>query len=201
MTDNASIFYRIGNKLYVNITNRCPCDCVFCIRGISDSVGDAATLWLDCDPAIDEIKAAFPDDLTDITEIVFCGYGEPMERADDVIEICEFIKSKTQLPLRLNTNGLVKLSNPEFDLSRVCVFDCVSVSLNADNAADYQKLTRSDFGEVSFDSMLSFAKEIKAYTNVCFSVVDVEGVNIEKCKIVSEKAGISLRIRNYDTNF
>ncbi|MCL1789445.1 MAG: TatD family nuclease-associated radical SAM protein [Oscillospiraceae bacterium] len=197
-----TLFYRLGDKLYVNITNRCSCDCVFCIRRNCDSVGDADSLWLEREPTINEVKSAFDSfseqELNDVNEIVFCGYGEPMERADDVISVTEYIKSKTPLPVRLNTNGLVKLINPGFDISRVSVFDSISVSLNADNAVDYQKLTRTVFGEGSFESMFEFAKQVKEYTNVFFTVVDVEDVNVKKCKAVSEEAGIILRVRHYE---
>jgi TatD family-associated radical SAM protein len=175
---------------------------VFCIRKNGDSVGDAESLWLEHEPTIDEIKSAF-DNLYSRSEqpdeIVFCGYGEPMERAEIVVETAEYIKSKTTIPLRLNTNGLVKLINPEFEIVKLKVFDTVSVSLNADNAVDYQKLTRSVFGDVSFDSMLSFAKQVKEFTKVLFTVVDIENpsLDIEKCRIISGKYNIELRVRNY----
>ena len=35
-----TIFYEFEGKLYANITNRCPCSCVFCIRKNGDSVAD-----------------------------------------------------------------------------------------------------------------------------------------------------------------
>jgi len=149
---------------------------------------------------VEEIKYAFnSQNLHGTTEIVFCGYGEPLERADVVVEIAEYIKSKSNLPLRLNTNGLVKLLFPEFKLNRLCLFDSISISLNADNASDYQKLTRSVFGEVSFEYLLSFAKETKAFTQVFLSIVDVPNpeLNIEKCKVLSDKLNIPLRVRVY----
>ncbi|MCL1904033.1 MAG: TatD family nuclease-associated radical SAM protein [Oscillospiraceae bacterium] len=191
-----NIFYRLGDKLYVNITNKCSCDCVFCIRKNGDSVGDADTLWLEHEPSFSEVSAAFARERIDnIEEIVFCGYGEPMERAEDVVLIAKFIKSKTTVPVRLNTNGLVKLINPDFDIARLNIFDSISVSLNADNAEDYQKLTRTVFGEKSFDSMLGFAQDARAYTNVAFTIVDTAGVDIDKCKEISNKTSIPLRVR------
>jgi TatD family-associated radical SAM protein len=195
-----TIFYRLGDIYYINITNHCSCDCIFCIRNSGDSVGGADSLWLPREPSVTEIKSAFDAiNLRDINEIVFCGYGEPTERADDMVEIAEYIKSKTDLPLRLNTNGSLKLTCLDFDLSRLRIFDFISISLNADNAADYQKLTRSRFGENAFDSMLDFAREVKQFTQVIFSVVDVnnESLNIKKCEIISDELQIPLRIRAY----
>ncbi|MCL2634340.1 MAG: TatD family nuclease-associated radical SAM protein [Oscillospiraceae bacterium] len=196
-----TIFYYLFDKLYVNLTNRCSCECVFCIRKNSDAVGSADSLWLEHEPDMNEIKSAFDEvDLTGITEIVFCGYGEPTERVETVIETAEYIKTKTDIPLRLNTNGLTELINPEFDISELEIFDSISISLNADNREDYFRLTRPKFGEKSFDAMLDFARKIKAFCNTNFTVVNLPELNIEKCRIISEEIGIELRIRHCVTN-
>ncbi|MCL1866200.1 MAG: radical SAM protein, partial [Oscillospiraceae bacterium] len=147
-----------------------------------------------------EIKSGFDAiDLDGFTEIVFCGYGEPTERAEVVAEIGEYINSRTDIPLRLNTNGLVKLINPEFDISRFRVFDCISISLNADNRVNYQKLTRSKFGEISFDSMLEFAEKMREFTKVFFTVVDTPDfkVDVKKCEKVSRECKVELRVRKF----
>ena len=39
-----SIIYRYGNEYYINMTNRCPCRCVFCLRNTTPALGDAETL-------------------------------------------------------------------------------------------------------------------------------------------------------------
>ena len=199
-----TIVYRLGNKLYLNITNACPCSCVFCIRNHTDGVGDATSLWLEREPSLDEIKASIdacrPFD--GIDEIVFCGYGEPMERADVVIEICQYLKTsslsgKPALPVRINTNGLVFLMHPGFDVSRLAVADCVSISLNADDSEEYQRQARPKFGEASFGAILDFAREAKAYTSVVFSVVEgtISPERLENCKIIAKEIGVPLRIR------
>jgi len=90
-----TIVYRLGNKLYLNITNECSCNCVFCIRNHIQGVGDATNLWLEREPTLKEIKAALDETFSsgfEAEEIVFCGYGEPMMRADDVILISQYIK-------------------------------------------------------------------------------------------------------------
>ena len=199
-----TIVYQLGNRLYLNITNACSCSCVFCIRNSTDSVGDAASLWLEREPGLEEIKAAVDArSFNGIDEIVFCGYGEPMERADDVIAISQYIKSSSSYEkpaLRINTNGLVFLMHPGFDVSRLAVVDCVSISLNADDSAEYQRLARPRFGAEAFDSLLSFARQAKAYTTVIFSVVDgtLSVERLENCRRIADEMGVELRVRGRD---
>ena len=200
-----TILYRLGSKLYLNITNRCPCSCVFCLRETQSGVGDAASLWLEREPSIDEIKAALDAyDFVHIDEIVFCGYGEPMERADVVIEISKYVKSsafleknKRLLPVRINTNGLASLICPDFDVSRLGVVDTVSISLNADDAAEYNRLARPKFGEQSFDGILKFAREARAYTHVVFSVVEgtMSDERLKNCMKIADEMGVDFRLR------
>jgi TatD family-associated radical SAM protein len=195
-----TIFYTLHDKLYVNLTNRCSCACTFCIRKGGDGVGSADSLWLEREPDFGEVKAAFGAvDLAGMNEIVFCGYGEPMERADLVIEACELIKSRCELPVRLNTNGLVRLLEPGFDVAKLGAFDSVSVSLNAADEAEYLCVTQPRFGAGSFRAMLDFARDAKAYTDVMFTVVDVIGAEqIEKCRVLARDMNIPLRIRHFN---
>ena len=36
----ADIFYNYKNQLYANITNRCDCNCQFCVRSLKDIKGE-----------------------------------------------------------------------------------------------------------------------------------------------------------------
>ena len=54
-----TISYAIGNKLYMNITNKCPCSCTFCIRKNGDGAYGSDSLWLEHEPSFEEIKQAF----------------------------------------------------------------------------------------------------------------------------------------------
>ena len=196
-----TIVYQLGSKLYLNITNACPCNCVFCIRNSIDGVGDAASLWLEREPSLEEIKAALDARSFDgIDEIVFCGYGEPMERADDVIAISQYVISSSlyeKPALRINTNGLVFLMHPEFDVSRLAIVDCISISLNADDPAEYQRLARPRFGAAAFGSLMDFARQAKAYTTVVFSVVGgtLSTDRLENCRRIASEMGVELRVR------
>ena len=50
------VLYDYASGLYVNLTNRCPCRCEFCIRDMVDSLGDADSLWLKREPTVEEVK-------------------------------------------------------------------------------------------------------------------------------------------------
>ncbi len=199
-----TIFYKFEGKLYINITNGCPCDCVFCIRKNGDSIEDNDSLWLEHEPTFEEICAAFDKfDKTGIKEAVFCGYGEPTVRADMLIKTAEYIKAKSDLKLRVNTNGLVRLIHKDFDVQRFKgVIDSFSISLNAPNAKRYNEVTRPRFGEPAFDEMLRFAKDIKFMgIETAFTVVDViTSEEIEECKKLAESLEIPLRVRAYVTD-
>lgn len=196
-----TIFYKFEGKMYINLTNKCPCACVFCLRANGDSIKDNDSLWLDHEPSFEEITAAFDSfDKAGITDAVFCGYGEPCERADMVVRTAEYIKSHSDMKIRLNTNGLVKLIHPDFDLNSFAgVIDSVSISLNAPDAKTYCEVTRPRFGESAFAAMLDFAKQMKGICkNVAFTVVDViDEERIERCRAVANEVGVSLRVRTY----
>lgn len=199
-----TIFYRFEGKMYINITNGCPCRCVFCIRDNADSIKDNDSLWLEHEPSFEEITAAFDAfDKTGMTDAVFCGYGEPMVRADMLVRVAEYIKANSDMKIRLNSNGLVKLIHPDFDLNRLrgCI-DSVSISLNAPDAARYNEVTRPSFGEKAFDVMLDFAKQMKQICkNVGFTVVDIiSPEEIEQCRSLAEELDIPLRVRAYVTD-
>ena len=195
-----TITYTLGNNLYLNITNACPCACIFCIREQSNGVGSADSLRLPREPTAQEIKAAIDaHELAENTEeIVFCGFGEPLERAEIIPELCAHIRTKTDKPIRINTNGLVKFLDPNFDIARLACVDKISISLNADDAEEYTRVTRPRFGSDSYQAMLDFAQEIKKYTEVTFSVVAnvISPERIANCQHIADKMGIPLFVRN-----
>lgn len=198
-----TITYEYGNSLYVNLTNRCSNACTFCERNFRDNVNGEDGLWLDREPSVEEIKADFEKrDLSKYASVVFCGFGEPTERFDDMMEVAEWLKQNNpNMPLRINTNGQGSLIcgrdiTPELK-GRI---DCVSISLNAENAEKYQKLCLSEFGgEKAFEGLKDFAKAAKKYVpEVVFSVVDIiSPEEIEACRKIAEECGVSFRVREY----
>ena len=100
-----TISYEVGNNLYLNLTNQCPCACTFCIRNHADGAYGSDPLWLDHEPSMEEI---FDDlnkrDMTKYSEVVFCGYGEPTCRLEAVIAAANELRSRPYCPvLRINT--------------------------------------------------------------------------------------------------
>lgn len=195
--------YAVHSNLYINLTNRCPCNCTFCIRHNGEGAYGSDSLWLEREPTCEEVLAEFEKyDIKNIGEIVFCGYGEPMERAEDISYIGKELKKRyPDVKIRLNTNGLGDKINgrPTAKLLEGAV-DIVSISLNSGNREDYNKVTRPKW-EDSFEAMLRFAEDCKKYVpKVMFTVVDVISEReINESKAISEKMGIPLRIRAYDT--
>jgi TatD family-associated radical SAM protein len=190
-----TIAYSLSDSLYLNITNRCPNACLFCIRGSKTGVG--YNLWLEREPTAAEVIGAIHDP-SGYREIVFCGYGEPLLRPEIVVEVSQWLK-KWPVQVRLNTNGLADLFLGYDVLPNLKgLIDVVSISLNADNAELYQQLTRSSFGKTAFQAVLDFAGRSHHYIpRVILSVVDYPGVDLEKAKATATKLGVEFRVREY----
>lgn len=197
-----TILYDVGGKLYINLTNKCPCNCTFCIRRNGDGAYGSDSLWLEHEPSLDEVKAAFAKvDMSKYKEVVFCGYGEPMERVNEVIAVGEFVKANYgDVTVRLNTNGLGDKIHgvPTAKLLQGAV-DIVSISLNSYCREKYNEVTRPKWDD-AFDAMLSFAADCKSYLpQVIFTVVDViPPEDISRAKALAMSIGIPLRVREYE---
>ena len=195
-----TILYDYKESLYINMTNKCPCACVFCIRQETDHVGNSDSLWLDHEPSVEEVKDEFKNfDLGKYDEVVFCGYGEPLVRIDEVVEVANYIKSISNIKIRINTNGLSDLiHNKKTAQLLKDNIDAVSISLNAPNKIKYNEVTRPKFGEKSFEALLDFATDCKKYVKeVNFSVVDeISKEEIAESKALADKMDIPLRVRH-----
>lgn len=198
-----TITYEFENSLYVNMTNRCSNACTFCVRINHDSVNGHDYMWLDREPTLEEIIDDFEKrNLDAYSSVVFCGYGEPLMRFDDCISVAEYIKhKKPDIPVRINTNGQANLIagcdiTPRFkDL-----IDCVSISLNAATAKQYDEICHSEYGEAAFDALQDFAVKAKKYVpRVVFSIVDhdISAEDIEKCRNIAIRCGVEFRVREY----
>ena len=193
--------YELGGKIYFNITNHCDNDCEFCLRNTSNGVGEH-DLWLDYQPTVAELLTTLKaTDLSEYTEGVFCGYGEPTQHLDGLISMSEYLKENyPNMPLRINTNGLVNLSYGEDITPRLKgLIDSVSISLNATNATDYQRVCRSIYGEKAFDGLLDFAKKAgEQGIKVVMTIVDMlSNEDVARCREIAQSVGAMLRIRPY----
>lgn len=198
-----TITYPVNKGLYINMTNRCPCSCTFCLRHNADGVYGSDSLWLDREPTVREVCDSVDTwDLSQFSEVVFCGYGEPTERLEDLLLVAKHIKAKGNIPIRINTNGLADLiwekqTAPELK----GLVDTVSISLNTPSKEDYLKVVRPKFGAQSYDAMLRFAKDCTANVpNVVMTVVDVvtSQEEQEQCRKICEGIGANLRVRPFE---
>lgn len=198
-----TITYPVTTGLYVNITNRCPCACTFCVRNKKDHVFESDSLWLEREPTVQEICDSLDTwDLAKYEEVVFCGFGEPTERLYDLLEVAKYIKSKSDIKTRINTNGLADLIWKKSTAPKLKgLIDAVSISLNATNKEDYLEVVRPKFGIESFDAMLQFTKDCTEYVpSVMMTVVDVVTTKEEqeKCREICESVGAIFRVRPYN---
>lgn len=197
------ILYKVHNNIYVNMTNKCPYSCTFCLRQTMDRIGESDRLWLEREPSLQEVCDEFNRfNMDEYNEVVFCGFGEPTERFDDLIKVAAFVKEKYGKKIRINTNGVGSLINgrdiaPEMN----GLIDTVSISLNNPHKDEYLSLVRSKFGEQSFDAMLDFAKECTKYIpNVVLTTVDttISHEEEEECRRICESIGATYRIRPWE---
>lgn len=200
-----TITYPIGEGLYVNLTNRCPCACEFCLRSNGDGVGGSDPLWLEHEPSEAEVMASLDSrDLASFKEVVFCGYGEPTERLDVMLATARHVRAVApSCRTRLNTNGLSDLINGRPTAALLeGLFDTVSISLNTPDPEEYLRVCRPKFGLRSYQAMIDFAAEcVKHVPEVVMTVVDEPATSKaaqEKCRKIAESIGARLRVRRYE---
>lgn len=159
----SKLVYFLGNTMYINATNLCTNSCVFCVRDISSTVA-GANLWFEnenitAEQIIRELELNQPETRD---EVVFCGYGEPLIKLNEVLTVAKHLKNKyPNLPIRINTNGHANLIHkrnivPEL----VGLIDKISVSLNAENAEKYEEITKCKFDKnIAFEEVKNFIAE------------------------------------------
>lgn len=195
--------YVLDGNLYVNLTNKCSNGCDFCVRNERDSYY-GYNLWLkNGDPTAEKvIAAANAMDLSKYKEAVFCGFGEPTYKVNEMLALCDFFHAKG-MSTRLNTNGQGNLINKRDivpDLKGK--IDFVNISLNFSCAEKYQPVCRSQYGASGFDAMLEFARQCRRNDVACrFSIVDCIGeAEVEACKRLAESMHVPLYVRSYITD-
>lgn len=198
--------YTLDGKIYINLTNLCTNDCVFCIRAIKDDVV-GANLFLDTEVLdINEVKKQLDGFLPDkYSEIIFCGYGEPILKLDALKEIAAYIKEKyPHIKTRINTNGhgnLIYKRNIVPELKGI--IDSVSISFNGEDKAVYDAISLPKI-ENAYEGMKDFIQEcvqqgIETTATIVTGYKNYK-VNLEDCKSQIEALGAKFRERPWLDN-
>ncbi len=193
------ITYRIRNSLYVNLTNVCTLACTFCpkfedfmVMGYFLKIGPKGP---SPDAVLSEIDAAASEKRPD--EVVFCGYGEPTLRLDELKTIARGLQERGHR-VRLNTDGLANLVHGRDITPEIAgLVDALSVSLNAQDAATYARYCPSKYGEKAYDHVKAFIRDARAHIpEIQATVVGLPGVDVEACRrIAEEELGVEFRFR------
>ncbi len=199
MNKKDTIIYEAHGNLYLNITNRCTADCVFCIKRYSDGVY-GYNLRLSREPTLSEIIERLSRcDLSNYKEVVFTGFGEPLVRLDDVLEITKWLTARGS-QVRLDTIGHAKLLYPDRNVAQELNesgMKVVSISLNAQDANTYNRLCDPKYIK-AYEKMLEFARDVtKSGMQLRFTVVNLTVVDIEKCRNIADEYCADFKVRGY----
>lgn len=206
--NNENLLYFLDGKPYINMTNACTNACVFCVRDQKEDV-QGAKLWLDCDntKAQDVIKQIElnKDKILNSQEIVFCGYGEPLIRLNEVIEISKYLKENyPNLKIRVNTNGHANAIFKRNVADELALYiDDISISLNAENEENYNKISNPKI-ENAYEEVKRFIRacveaKIKTTASVVANVPDYP-IDVERCALIAKSLGAKFRSRDFIPN-
>jgi len=191
-----SFTYQIGESLYINVTNRCNSDCVFCDRKGDAVINGYSLKMTKTQEPEAEVYISEIGDPKRYKEIVFCGYGEPTIKWAVVKQIAEYVKANGG-KTRMNSDGHGNFINKR-DITPELkgVIDTISISLNSTDKVQYAKLMRVD--ESMHAEMIDFAKKAKQFTNVVMSIVGLSSVDTQNAKqFVTNEIGVNFREREY----
>ncbi len=198
--DKPRTVYWLDSNLYLNITNRCSNRCGFCIRNFKKGVG-GFNLKLEAEPSAAQVTAELEKVMYTKrwAELVFCGFGEPTERLDCLLEVTRWIKRHYGKPLtiRVNTNGHGFVLNPGRDVAgelKAAGVDRVSVSLNAGDEETYREVCMPKFDN-AYGVVLEFIRKAKTALDVEVTAVTVPEVDLHKVEAVAEELGVKFRLR------
>ena len=199
-----SIVYWLGDNLYLNITNRCSNDCYFCFRRYKSGI-NGFNLKLREEPTLSQIT----DELQNFInrrawkEVVFCGFGEPLEKLDYVLKVTKWIKKHFPITVRIDTNGQAYIVNKRRNVVeelKEANVDKISVSLNAHNKETYNDVCRPKF-ESAYENVVKFIEKAKGQFDIETTAVTVPEVNILKVEEMARKIGVKFRLRAYQPCF
>jgi len=185
--------------VYLNITNRCSNRCCFCVRQFKDGL-NGFVLNLQKEPSANEVTEQLAKILPrkNWDEVVFCGFGEPLQRLDVVLKVTKWIKKNNPTTtVRVNTNGQGYLLNKGRDVVselKVAGVDKVNVSLNAQDKQTYNKICKPVFDD-AYESILEFIEKAKKVMETEATAVTVPEVDLAKVKELAKTMGVKFRAR------
>ncbi|MCU0767391.1 MAG: TatD family nuclease-associated radical SAM protein [Gammaproteobacteria bacterium] len=192
------ISYPIGDRLYLNITDRCTLECTFCPKTLGRPQVHDYDLSLSHRPTVEEIVASIGDP-GQYAEVVFCGFGEPTLRLKVLLEVARWVKARGGR-VRVNTDGLANLVHKDdvLPLLGECV-DALSVSLNAQDAEVYERVCQPGLPG-SFEKMLGFLREAPRHVPdvTATAIRGLDGVDIPACERLAHALGVKFRARELD---
>ena len=198
--DQPRTVYWLENNLYLNITNRCSNHCIFCFRNFKNGIGDFV-LKLKKEPSSEQVIEELKENTGRRAwkEIVFCGFGEPLERLDCLIEVAKWIRRSYGKPIkiRVNTNGHGYLLNPGREVAselRAAGVNKVSVSLNAHDEETYNEVCRPAFAG-AYAAVLEFIEKAKGKLDVEVTAVTTPEVDLHEVKDLAGRMGVKFRMR------
>jgi cyclic pyranopterin phosphate synthase len=196
-----SVVYWLDNSLYLNITNRCSNNCYFCFRRFKKGIREF-NLKLEKEPTREEVIEELGKVINrkNWSEVVFCGFGEPLERLDLVLEVTRWVKKHFWKIVRVDTNGQGYLLNKGRDVVRELKeagVDKVSVSLNAQDKEAYDQVCKPIF-EHAYENILKFIKRAKDEgLDTEATAVTIPEVDLEKVKELAKNMGVKFSLREY----
>ena len=204
----SAIAYPIRHSLYLNITNACTDRCVFCSLSLDDfwkGKGSSPfvkghNLRIQRDPTVEEILRAVGDP-SRYQEVVFCGYGEPVLRLVELLQVARQLKERKARWIRLNTNGHGNLIHRRSVAPELKGWvDEVSVSLNTPTAEQYLEVCRPVFGLATYEAIKTFIRECRdAGIRVTATVVAMDGIDLEACRrVATQDLKVNYRVRTYN---
>ncbi len=196
-----SVVYWLGNSIYLNVTNRCSNSCYFCFRKFKTGIREF-NLKLEKEPTLEEVIEELRKIINrkNCREVVFCGFGEPLERLKLVLEVTRWVKKHYWKTVRVDTNGQGYLLNKGRDVVRELKeagVDKVSVSLNAHDKETYNQICKPVF-EDAYENVLEFIKKAKEEgLETEATAVTIPEVDLAKVKELAERIGVKFSVREY----
>lgn len=215
---NIVYFKRGDDEMSLNITNRCPNRCPFCIRD-HDAGWGKSNLYLSGEPTIDEVVEAADEALSSLRlsgelplkKVKICGYGEPVLRLEDIPTMVERIEKSNAGDIglwQLTTTGwpIYHSETAGFENAQPLLRDLrtsgvkqINLSLHAISPENYARLVKPPIDPtLAFILALRFADDCLAVGfDVTMVFMRVKSLPEREAQEFAESRGCSYRLLEY----